>query len=78
MKILTEDKVAAIAQQPPSFRRSYSRCFNRDGKTMELSFHIIFRRGKDHKLVVPEGGFQITFISLRRWGGMRRLGDRFE
>lgn len=53
-KALTENEIIKVAQQPPAFRKKYSRYFNRDGKIKEAFFQVIFRRGIDNKLVVPE------------------------
>lgn len=53
-KILSDEDIAEIAQQPPSFRKHYSRYWNSDGKIKEPYFRIIFRRDAQGHFIIPE------------------------
>lgn len=54
LKILSDNDILLLAQQPPKVRKRYSRYWNRNGKIREPYFAVIFKRTAKGELVLPE------------------------
>ncbi|GIJ89092.1 hypothetical protein Asppvi_008021 [Aspergillus pseudoviridinutans] len=63
-KILTDKDIIQIAQQPPAFRKRYTRYWNSDGKIKEPYFRVIFQQDDAGNFLVPE---EYLASNIERW-----------